>query len=124
MGTAPTLQNLALYAHDHFAEESSALDDSISSSLDVVMETYATEPDHVCQQAGSLLRERLERQGHDVDRGEVEGFVQVAVTYLEAVYPDGEAVREEEEQRLLSQLFSAHLAEAHISAQDARRRAP
>lgn len=117
MGTAPTLQTLAVYAHDHFAEESSCFDSSDSSSLNLVVEAYAAEPEDVRRQAGDLLCERLARQGQTVDQGEVDEFVRVAVTYLQTVYPDGEAVREKEEQHLLSQLFSAHLAEACVAAQ-------
>ena len=43
-------------------------------------------------------------------------FVRETVTYLQAVYPDGDTLHEEEEQRLLSQLFHAHLVQAHVAA--------
>ena len=118
MDRTPTLQALAVYAHDHLADESSGFDDSVSSSLGVVAAAYATEPDpeDVCGHASSTLCERLEQEGHEVDREDVGEFVRETVTYLQAVYPDGDTLQEEEEQRLLSQLFHAHLVQAHVAA--------
>jgi hypothetical protein len=120
MNRTPTLPDLALYARDHFGEGGAPFEDSLPTSLDVVVAVYAgpAEAATPSVQAGAALRQHLQNRGCHASPEEVDIYVQGAVRYLQALYPEREALWQEERQRFLSHLFWGNLVEMrHASAQ-------
>ena len=116
---APSLQQLAFYAHDHFGEDGDPFAVNCPSSFEVVMGVYASYANHVDEDmlplyAGVFLRQRLRfaRSGSCERRSVVDVFVEDALTFLRLRHPDPAVVREH--RGTLSILFRAHLAEARL----------
>jgi hypothetical protein len=116
MSRTPALQDLAIYARDHFGENGLPFDDDIPSSFDTVVEVYARSSDEqeARAQSSAVLCERLQTQSADgaVVPEEIDEFVEETVTYLQTQYPEPEQVMDD--RLILSHLFWGQLVEARL----------
>lgn len=121
MTEAPTMSDLALFAHRRLGEDPRPLVESRLSCLDVVVEAYARpagEPtDTISETASRDLEDHLQRQGEHVTapKRDVDEFVGHALTFLETQYPRRTEARRERD--VLRTLYWGHLVEARFAAE-------
>lgn len=114
MKSTPTLQSLALRAREYFGEDGDPFEESVPSSLDVVVAFYSAgaSSDEAVGRIATAVRRHVERRGRSAASTDVDEFTQAAIRYLRAVYPDPDMVTDDEERRTLSHLFWGHLVAA------------